>query len=539
MGKPSRLYTAFLDLHKAYDSVNRQHLWHTLRNSGVPAPFVQLIANVYATTTATLKLQGHLSTQHLHIQQGVRQGCPLSPLLFNFCLAGLAQHLQDNCHAAPCLCLGPNMPQIPCLIYADDIVLLATSPLQLQQYLDETHRYCAPYGLHISADKSYAVVYRPPAKAPSEQSDWTWTVPNTAATIPLQDHAVYLGVALHATHGRSFGIEQRAQLAMRAVAKVHNLLQQLNVGKQMALSLLLARHILRPALSYAAELTSLAHVDPRTPFPRTVCATERSYLAELRNFLRVAPSVARPILYREAAQQPLPADWLASACRLYNRMICSPSPIMNAAMRANLRADFEKTWSQDFRAALRAVGLPAVCEAITRFATIDVKAVVREFNVVYSTAWHAYVSNPADPACPHRAVSAYARYHESPDDTLDLPWYITHVHSYTRQTIFSQLRCACTRDLPVDNMRRHDCPYTQRLCTACHLVPGDYLHVLFGCNHPDMRRIRDSYTWPPHADCRHLAWDINWAPIYFHYVAVCLATYNHIATDVSDGLRAG
>jgi hypothetical protein len=122
-------------------------------------------------------------------------------------------------------------------------------------------------------------------------------------------------------------------------------------------------------------------------------------------------------------------------------------------------------------------------------------------------------------------------------EALDLPWYITHIHSYTRQTVISQLRCACTKDLPADRLRRADQPFEARLCTACHAAPGDYMHVAAECTHPDLVHLRGLYTWPPNADCKHLAWDLNWAPIYHHYMADCLALYNRI--DVSDGLRAG
>ena len=76
-----RLYAAFLDLEKAYDTVGRAGLWEALTQYGVKGRILE-------SCTRIVKLQkvGEEITDWFEVQKGVRQGCPMSPLLFNIYL---------------------------------------------------------------------------------------------------------------------------------------------------------------------------------------------------------------------------------------------------------------------------------------------------------------------------------------------------------------------------------------------------------------------------------------------------------------------
>jgi hypothetical protein len=65
-----------------------------------------------------------------------------------------------------------------------------------------------------------------------------------------------------------------------------------------------AQHILRPAVSYVADLISVQSmlilgINYRVPLPREPSAIERLYLSESRSLLRVGPAVARPAIYTD------------------------------------------------------------------------------------------------------------------------------------------------------------------------------------------------------------------------------------------------
>ena len=75
--------SAFIDYAKALDSVDYNKLWKILQVMGIPDYLICLLRNLYAGQEATVRT-GHGTTDWFQIGKGVRQGCMLSPCLFNF-----------------------------------------------------------------------------------------------------------------------------------------------------------------------------------------------------------------------------------------------------------------------------------------------------------------------------------------------------------------------------------------------------------------------------------------------------------------------
>ena len=73
----------FLDFKGAFDSVDRSVLLNILAQQGMPQKFVHIIRSLYSHTSGRVRVYGELS-KSFPTKSGVRQGCPLSPFLFNF-----------------------------------------------------------------------------------------------------------------------------------------------------------------------------------------------------------------------------------------------------------------------------------------------------------------------------------------------------------------------------------------------------------------------------------------------------------------------
>ena len=73
----------FLDLKAAFDSVDREALFHCMLTQGGPPKYVNIPKALYSHTTGSVRVYGQLS-RCFESSSGVRQGCPLSPFLFNF-----------------------------------------------------------------------------------------------------------------------------------------------------------------------------------------------------------------------------------------------------------------------------------------------------------------------------------------------------------------------------------------------------------------------------------------------------------------------
>ncbi|BHF80145.1 hypothetical protein SprV_0702326900 [Sparganum proliferum] len=139
----------FVDFAAAFDSVHRGSLWRIMALDGVPAKVIAMIKAYYCSTTARVLVRNNLS-QPFGIRSGVRQGCILSPILFNYAIdwiLGRALRDSDGVEFAP----GHRLNDLD---YADDIALLASSFGDLQSMVSRVDEVAKSVGLSINAGKT-------------------------------------------------------------------------------------------------------------------------------------------------------------------------------------------------------------------------------------------------------------------------------------------------------------------------------------------------------------------------------------------------
>ena len=141
-----KLYTAFIDFTKAFDSIERGLLSRKLKNFGLPASFVDMIIKVYNTISMSIQTNNSY-VGDVRSNIGVFQGCPLAALLFNCFLADLAPEFKGY---------GPSLQgeRIPCLSYADDLAIMAESTPELKKMLSILEKYCETNKLKINTNKT-------------------------------------------------------------------------------------------------------------------------------------------------------------------------------------------------------------------------------------------------------------------------------------------------------------------------------------------------------------------------------------------------
>ena len=86
-------FVCFIDFRKAFDSIPRNHLWDKLQRIGVRGKLLKVIQSMYSNVHYTIKLNNTF-TEYFKVDQGVKQGCPLSPTLFNIYINDLAKDLK-------------------------------------------------------------------------------------------------------------------------------------------------------------------------------------------------------------------------------------------------------------------------------------------------------------------------------------------------------------------------------------------------------------------------------------------------------------
>ena len=148
-----KLFAAFIDFKKAYDTVDRNILIRRLKQLGINGIFLKNIASMYMKTKYSIKLNdGHLGPIESNL--GLKQGCPLSPMLFNLYIDDVREIFENTCH--PIDLQGLNLSHF---LYADDLVLISLTEDGLQNSLEKLHNYSQQKGLTISMKKSKTIIF--------------------------------------------------------------------------------------------------------------------------------------------------------------------------------------------------------------------------------------------------------------------------------------------------------------------------------------------------------------------------------------------
>ena len=117
------IYFCFIDYAKAFDSVDDNKLWKILKEMGIPDHLTCLLRNLYAGQGATIR-NGHGTTNWFQIGKRVRQGCILSPCLFNLYAEYIMRTAGLHEVQAEIKIAGRNINN---LRYVDDNTLMAES----------------------------------------------------------------------------------------------------------------------------------------------------------------------------------------------------------------------------------------------------------------------------------------------------------------------------------------------------------------------------------------------------------------------------
>nr|XP_055049577.1 LINE-1 retrotransposable element ORF2 protein [Misgurnus anguillicaudatus] len=127
---------------------------------GFPGRFIAWVGLLYNGLVSKILVNGHLS-KAVNIRSGVRQGCPLSPLLYVACIEPLAQILRRDKWIKGLDVPGTGGLTATCVLYMDDVTILATDITSLRRAMDLTDWYGRASGAKLNRSKSEALLFGP------------------------------------------------------------------------------------------------------------------------------------------------------------------------------------------------------------------------------------------------------------------------------------------------------------------------------------------------------------------------------------------
>ena len=139
--RSKRLTIIWLDLKNAFGSVPHHTMWEMMYRLDVPLHLIDICRDIYGGSTQSLRTSRG-NTPPIPLLRGIKQGCPLSPLLFNLVLEGVIPRLAE--FEGYQFAGGPT---IQCLAYADDLCLISGSKEEAQCMVSTTQHFFSWAGL--------------------------------------------------------------------------------------------------------------------------------------------------------------------------------------------------------------------------------------------------------------------------------------------------------------------------------------------------------------------------------------------------------
>ena len=293
--KKKKMYCAFVDFEKAFDTVWRKALWYKMILSNVNGYMYNIIYNMYQNIKSCVAYNGQIS-DYFPCEMGVRQGENLSPFLFSIFLNDLEDFLnRENLIGLTCISAEIEnrlniLLKLFVLLYADDTVILAETAQDLQKGLDLFSKYCKEWMLKVNTQKTKVVIF---SKGRQPQN-LHFTYGDTEIEIVKEFN--YLGVLFSRTGHFATEIKHNSQKATNAMYEVLRKGRQLNMSIQCHVDLF--NKIVKPILLYGCEVWGFSNTD----------ALEKVQLKFYKLLLGLKSTTNSSMIYGELGIYPVNLD---------------------------------------------------------------------------------------------------------------------------------------------------------------------------------------------------------------------------------------
>ena len=154
-----------IDAEKAFDKIEHRFMIKSLQKVGMEGTYLNIIKTIYNKPTANIILNGE-KLKAFPLRSGTRQGCPLSPLLFNIVLEALAISIREE-EEIKGIQIGKEEAKLS--LFADDMILYIENHKDAtRKLLELISEFGKVAGYKINAQKSLAFLYTNDEKSESE-----------------------------------------------------------------------------------------------------------------------------------------------------------------------------------------------------------------------------------------------------------------------------------------------------------------------------------------------------------------------------------
>ena len=238
--KDGKVFAVFIDYRKVFERVWHDGLFSVLEQYGIPRKLINIVRDLYSKAKSCIRVNNNL-TDWFETTIGVRQGCLLSPDLFNMFLEIiLAEAIED------CKKLGINVDGYK----LKDLALIADCENDLQTLIERVH--VVSKKMEISIPKTKAMIF-------SHEDQLQVNIKLDDTSLDQVNRFKYLGVTLTPSNDSTREIKSRLLLASTALGKLKKVWSDKDVTISTKLRLINA--LVYPVLLYGSEIWTIKGVD--------------------------------------------------------------------------------------------------------------------------------------------------------------------------------------------------------------------------------------------------------------------------------------
>lgn len=470
-----KIFCAFIDFSKAFDSVWRFGMWQKLLNNNIKGNFFRVIYNMYGNIKSCVQIKHVTENSESPYEQsdffecniGVRQGENLSPILFSLFLNDVESYLSENNNNGIILNTFTNtmlpLLKLSLLLYADDTILIAEDKESLQKSLDDFERYCKHWKLNINVEKTKIMIF-----GSKSNNQHRFKIGNS--NLEIVNTYKYLGI--YFSRSCSFATAKK-HLITQAEKALHFLYKKINnISLPVDLILKLFDHTIAPILTYSCEIWGYENVD----------IIEHLHNKFLRNLFSLRKGTPIYMLHGELGRFPLKIIIKSRMIGYWNRLMTGNQNKLSYLIYQHLlnMPNFESKWINYIKNIFIEVGRPDIWLEQNNLRTKTLNKQIKQILIdQYKQNWHESLQNST------KGITYSLFKH---DMSLE-KYFLTLPRKYFLPMIKFRLS---NHYLPVETGRWNSTDISERKCSLCHLNDtGDEIHYLLTC--PYFRQRRRQY----------------------------------------------
>ena len=474
------MYACFVDFRKAYDSDWREGLFYKLLKNGISSKFVELIQDMYARLQICIKLKSGISFPFTS-QIGLKQGCNLSPLLFNLFINDLPKLINETPGGDPPFLSGVKVSS---LLYADDLVLLSHSKDGLQKLINTLKKYTDDWFLDINMSKTKYMIFSKGGKYVTQELLFMGS-----EQLMQCDSYCYSGVIFCRS-----GSFKDASLALNNKAKgaMYSLLNNIYKHQTVKVDIMLELfdRMIMPILLYNSEVWG-THFLPQNPNNNNLLnkgtltknISEITQTKFLKSVLKIPSRTSNWAVNAETGRYPVATKVFKLMIKYLFHLNKNQSHIIRAALQTSILLDSQgkKSWFSFVKRVIKFLSFDHLLyTSDLREVYLHLAKLGSSINKAYSIVWNKERGDLSKGKLDilksiktDFGKESYLDYINVPDYRSDLTKMRVSAHKF-----------------PIETDRYLNIPREKRCCPlGCQKV-GDELHYALHCDHPSIKKLR-------------------------------------------------